>query len=48
MKKPDLAKQEFEKVLQAPITTSRCVINKEEARAELDALKKGGNRPSGF
>ena len=48
MKKPDLAEQEFEKVLQAPITTSRCVINKEEARAELDALKKGGNRPSGF
>jgi tetratricopeptide (TPR) repeat protein len=42
MKKPDLAKQEFEKVLQAPITTSRCVINKEEAQAELDALKKKG------
>lgn len=40
MKKPDLAKQEFEKVLQAPITTSRCELNKEEANAELGALKK--------
>ena len=42
MKKPDLAKQEFEKVLQAPIMTSRCEMNKEEARAELIALKKKG------
>jgi tetratricopeptide (TPR) repeat protein len=40
MKKPDLAAQEFEKVLQAPITTSRCEMNKEEAQAELDLLKK--------
>jgi tetratricopeptide (TPR) repeat protein len=42
MKKPDLAKQAFEEVLQAPITTSRCGMNKKEAQAELDALQKKG------
>ncbi len=41
-KKYDLAKQEFEKVLDLPITTSRCPKYKEEAKAELDALKKTG------
>jgi tetratricopeptide (TPR) repeat protein len=42
MKKLDLAKQEFEKVLELPVTTSKCPIYKKEAQAELDALKKKG------
>jgi Tfp pilus assembly protein PilF len=40
MKKPDLAKQEFEKVLELPQLTSKCPMYKKEAQAELDALKK--------
>lgn len=43
MKKYDLAKQEFQKTLELPITTSKCSMNKKEAQAELDALKKKGN-----
>jgi tetratricopeptide (TPR) repeat protein len=42
MKKFDLAKQMFEKVLEVPVTTSKCEIHKKEAQAELDALKKKG------
>jgi tetratricopeptide (TPR) repeat protein len=42
MKKPDLAKQEFEKALELPVTTSKCPLYKKEAQAELDALKKKG------
>jgi tetratricopeptide (TPR) repeat protein len=42
MKKYDLAKQEFEKTLEAPITTSKDEMFKKEAQAELDALKKEG------
>jgi len=42
MKKFDLAKQEFAKVLDLPITTSKCEMYKKEAQAELDALKKKG------
>ncbi len=40
MKNYDLAKQEFQKTLELPITTSKCSMNKKEAQAELDALKK--------
>ncbi|MGQ9672596.1 MAG: hypothetical protein ACUVV5_05620 [Candidatus Aminicenantales bacterium] len=40
MKKYDLAKQEFEKVLELPVTTSKCEDYKNEARTELEALKK--------
>jgi len=40
MKKYDLARQEFEKVLELPVTTSKCEDYKKEARAELEALKK--------
>jgi tetratricopeptide (TPR) repeat protein len=40
MKNYDLAKQEFQKTLELPITTSRCSMNKKEAQEELDALKK--------
>ncbi len=42
MKKPDLAKPELEKVLELPVTTSKCEIYKKEAQAELDALMKKG------
>jgi tetratricopeptide (TPR) repeat protein len=42
MKNYDLAKQEFQKTLELPNTTSRCAMNKKEAQAELDALKKKG------
>jgi len=42
MKKYDLAKQEFQKTLELPDTTSKCPIFKKEAQAELDALKKKG------
>jgi len=40
MKKYDLAKQEFQKTLELPNSTSKCEIHKKEAQAELDALKK--------
>ena len=40
MKKPDLAKPEFEKVLGLPDTTSKCPKYKKEAQSELDALSK--------
>lgn len=40
MKKYDLAKQEFQKALELPKTTSKCDQYKKEAQAELDALKK--------
>ena len=40
MKKYDLAKQEFQKTLELPKTTSKCDQYKKEAQAELDALKK--------
>lgn len=40
MKKYDLARQEFEKVLELPIISSKCEDYKKEAQAELDALKK--------
>jgi len=39
MKKYDLAKQEFQKTLELPDTTSKCETYKKEAQAELDALK---------
>ena len=42
MKKYDLAKQEFQKTLELPDTTSKCPIFKKEAQAELDGLKKKG------
>ncbi|OGD20970.1 MAG: hypothetical protein A2W03_07625 [Candidatus Aminicenantes bacterium RBG_16_63_16] len=42
MKKTDLAKQEFQKVLELPETTSKCPMFKKEAQAELDALSKKG------
>jgi len=42
MKKADLAKQEFQKVLELPDTTSKCPMYKKEAQAELDALSKKG------
>jgi tetratricopeptide (TPR) repeat protein len=42
MKKPDLAKQEFQKTLGLPDTTSKCPKHKKEAQAELDALSKKG------
>jgi len=42
MKKYDLAKQEFQKTLELPDTTSKCPIYKKEAQAELDSLKKKG------
>lgn len=42
MKKPDLARPEFEKTLGLPDTTSKCPKYKKEAQAELDALKKKG------
>jgi tetratricopeptide (TPR) repeat protein len=42
MKKYDLAKQEFQKTLELPNTTSKCPLYKKEAQAELDALKKKG------
>jgi Tfp pilus assembly protein PilF len=40
MKKTDLAKQEFQKTLELPKTTSKCDQYKKEAQAELDALNK--------
>jgi tetratricopeptide (TPR) repeat protein len=40
MKKPDLAAQEFQKVLELPNTTSKCPEYKKEAEAELAKLKK--------
>jgi tetratricopeptide (TPR) repeat protein len=40
MKKYDLAKQEFEKVLELPVTSSKCEDYKKEAQAELEQLKK--------
>lgn len=40
MKKYDLARQEFEKVLELPITSSKCEDYKKEARAELEALNR--------
>ncbi len=40
MKNYDLAKQEFQKTLELPETTSKCSMNKKEAQAELDALKE--------
>ena len=40
MKKYDLAKQEFQKTLELPNSTSKCDTYKKEAQAELDALKK--------
>jgi tetratricopeptide (TPR) repeat protein len=42
MKNYDLAKQEFQKTLELPVTTSKCMMNKKEAQAELDELKKKG------
>jgi tetratricopeptide (TPR) repeat protein len=42
MKRYDLAKQEFQKTLELPNTTSKCETYKKEAQAELDALKKKG------
>jgi tetratricopeptide (TPR) repeat protein len=42
MKNYDLAKQEFQKTLELPNTSSKCSMNKKEAQAELDALKKKG------
>jgi tetratricopeptide (TPR) repeat protein len=42
MKNYDLAKQEFQKTLELPVTTSKCSMNKKEAQLELDALKKKG------
>lgn len=40
LKKYDLAKQEFEKVLELPVTSSKCEDYKKEAQAELEDLKK--------
>lgn len=40
LKKYDLAKQEFEKVLELPVTSSKCEDYKKEAQAELEQLKK--------
>jgi tetratricopeptide (TPR) repeat protein len=40
MKKNDLAAQEFQKCLDAPIRTSKCHVYKQEAQQELDNLKK--------
>jgi tetratricopeptide (TPR) repeat protein len=40
MKKPDLATQEFQKVLELPDKTSKCPAYKKEAEAELAKLKK--------
>lgn len=40
LKKNDLAAQEFQKCLDAPVTTSKCHMNKQEAQKELDQLKK--------
>jgi tetratricopeptide (TPR) repeat protein len=40
LKKRDLAKQEFEKVLELQVTSSKCEDYKKEAQAELEALKK--------
>jgi tetratricopeptide (TPR) repeat protein len=40
MKKPDLAAQEFQKVLELPNTTSKCPQYKKEAEEELAQLKK--------
>ncbi len=40
LKKRDLAMQEFEKVLELPVTSSKCEDYKKEAQAELEALKK--------
>ena len=42
MKNYELAKQEFQKTIALPETTSKCPLNKKEAQAELDALKKKG------
>ncbi len=42
LKKYDLAKQEFEKVLEVPVTSSKCEDYKKEAQAELERLKKKG------
>lgn len=42
MKNYDLAKQEFQKTLELPETTSKCSQHKKEAQAELEALKKKG------
>ncbi|MBN2408241.1 MAG: tetratricopeptide repeat protein [Candidatus Aminicenantes bacterium] len=38
----DLAKQEFQKTLELPESTSKCSLHKKEAQTELDALKKKG------
>lgn len=40
LKKYDLAKQEFQKVLELPDTSSKCSAYKKEAQAEIDLLKK--------
>lgn len=40
MKKPDLATQEFQKVLELPDKTSKCPAYKNEAEAEIAKLKK--------
>ncbi len=40
VKKYDLARQEFEKTLTLPITTSKCEKYKKEAQTEIDALNK--------
>ncbi len=40
LKKYELARQEFEKVLELPITSSKCEDYKKEARMELQELKK--------
>lgn len=42
IKNYDLAKQEFQKTLELPDSTSKCAMNKREAQTELDALKKKG------
>ena len=42
MKKPDLAKPYFEKVIGLPDMTSKCPKYREEAQTELDALNKKG------
>jgi tetratricopeptide (TPR) repeat protein len=43
LKKKDLAAQEFQKCLDAPITTSKCESYKKEAGEELAKLKKKGS-----
>jgi hypothetical protein len=40
MKKKDLAAEEFQKCIDAPVSTSQCEMYKKEAEDELAKLKK--------